>query len=45
MVMGGDLTYGDEHTVQQADDVLENRTPETYVTVLTNVTPIYSMKK
>ena len=38
--MEGDLTWGGEHTVQYTDDVLENCiTPETYIILLTNVTP------
>lgn len=41
MVMEGDQILGDEHTVEYIDDVLQNYTPETYVTLLTNVTPIY----
>ena len=31
MVMEGDLTQGDEHTMHYTDDVLQNCTPETYV--------------
>ena len=30
MVMKGDLTWRGEHTVQYADDVLQNCTPDTY---------------
>ena len=45
MVMGGDLTWGGEHIIQYTDDVLYNCTPETYVILLTNVTPINSIKK
>ena len=37
--MEGDLTWGDEHTIQYTDDVLQNCTPET------NVTPINSILK
>ena len=40
----GDLTLGGEHTIQYTDDVSENCTPETYITLLTNVTPINSIK-
>ena len=29
--MEGNLTLGGEHTIQQADDVLQNYTPETYI--------------
>ena len=42
--MEGDLVWGGEHTIQYTDDVLQNCTPETYMTVLTNVTPIHLMK-
>ena len=28
MVLEGDLTWGDEHTVQYRDNVLKNCTPE-----------------
>ena len=45
MVIEGDLTWGGEHTIQYTDDVLENCTPETYIILLTNVTPINSIKK
>ena len=34
--MGGDLTWGGEHTKQYTDDVLQNCTPETYIILLTN---------
>ena len=30
----GDLTSGDEHTVQYTDDVLQNWTPETCIILL-----------
>ena len=43
--MEGDLTGGGEHTIQCTDDVLYNRTPETYVIVLTSVTPVNSILK
>ena len=39
MEMEGDLTLGDEHTVQYTDDVLQKCIPETYIILLTNVTP------
>ena len=42
--MEGDLTWGDEHTIQYTDDVLQNCTPETYITLLTNVITINSIK-
>ena len=45
MVMEEDLTWGGEHTVQCTDDVLWNCTPETYIILLTNVTPINSIKR
>ena len=45
MVMEGDLTWGGEHTVQCADDVLWNSAPETCVILLRSVTPINSIKK
>ena len=44
MVMKGDLTLGDEHTIQYTNDVLENCTLETCISLLINVTPINSMK-
>ena len=43
MVMEGDLTWGGEHTIQYTDDILQNRTPETFIILLTNVTPINSI--
>ena len=45
MVMEGYLTLGGEHTIQYTDDVLQSCTPETYITLLNNVTPINSIKK
>ena len=42
--MEGDWTRGGEHTVQYTDDVLWNCTPETCILLLTNVTPINSIK-
>ena len=39
--MEGDLTWGGEHT----NDVVQNRKPETYINLLTNVTPINSTKQ
>ena len=44
MVMEGDLTWGGEHTIQHTDDVFQKYTSKTYVTVLTNVSPINSIK-
>ena len=43
--MEGDLAWGGEHTIQCTDDVLQNCTPETYIILLSNVTPINSIKK
>ena len=34
----------DGHTVQYIDDALQNCTPETYIILLTNVTPINLIK-
>ena len=34
-----------EHATQYTDDVLQNCTPEAYIILLTNVTPIHSIKK
>ena len=31
MVMGGDLTWGGEHTIQYTDDILQNCATENYV--------------
>ena len=45
MVTEGNLPLGDEHTIQCTDDVLQNCTPETYIILLSNVTPINSIKK
>ena len=44
MVMEGDMTWGGEHTIQYADDVSQNCTLETYMILLTDVTPINSIK-
>ena len=41
--MEGDLVWGGEHTIQYTDDVLQNCTPEPYITLLTNITPINSI--
>ena len=40
MVMEGDLALSGEHTIQYSNNVLQNCTPETYIILLTNVTPI-----
>ena len=42
--MEGDLPWGGEPTIQCTDDVLQKCTPETYIILLTNVTPINSIK-
>ena len=45
MVMEGNLTLGGKHTIEYADDVLWNCTPETFIIILlANVTPINSIK-
>ena len=43
MVMEGDLIWDGEHTIQYTDDILQNCKPETYMILLTNVTPINSV--
>ena len=45
MVVEGDLTLDGEHKIQYTDDVLQNCTPETYIILLTNTTPINSIKR
>ena len=45
MVMEGELTSGGEHTIQCTHDILQNCTPETYIILLTNATPINLMNK
>ena len=40
MVIKEDLTWGGQHTVQYTDDVLQNCILETYIILLTNVTPV-----
>ena len=42
--MEGDLTLGSEHTVQCTVDVLQNCIFETDIILLTNATPINSLK-
>ena len=44
MVAGRDLTLGGEHTIECAGDVLKSCTLETCMFLLTNVTPINSIK-
>lgn len=43
MVMGKDLEC--EHIIQHTDEVLQNCTPETYIILLANDTPINSIRK
>ena len=45
MVTEGYLTQGGDHTIQYTDDVLQNCTLETYVILLTSVTPNEFNKK
>ena len=40
MVTEDDLTLGGGHTMQYTDHVSQNYTTETYIILLTNVTPI-----
>lgn len=42
--MKEDLTGDGEHPIKYTDDVLQNWTFETYINLLTSVTPIKSMK-
>ena len=44
MVIKEGLTWGGQHTVQYTDDVLQNCILETYIILLTNVTPGNSIK-
>lgn len=44
MMLEGDWTLDGEHTMQCADDVLQNCTLETYTIVLTKITLINSIK-
>lgn len=45
MVTNGNLTLGDKQKVQYTNDVLLNCTLETYIILLTDVTPINLIKK
>ena len=45
MVTEGDLIRGGQRTTQCTDDVLKNCTPETYILLLSGVTPISSINK
>ena len=38
------MTWGVERTIQHTGDMLESCTAETYIILLTNVTPINSIK-
>ena len=42
--MEGDLMWGGEPTIQYVHDVLQNYMPENCVILLTNVTPVSSIK-
>ena len=44
MVTEEDLIWGCGHTVQYTDDTSQNRTLETHMILLTNVTPINLIK-
>ena len=44
MAMEGDLTLGYEHEIKYTDDVLWNCILETSIILLTDITPINSMK-
>ena len=43
--MEGDLTWDGEHTIQYTNYVLPNGTPEIYTILLTNVTPMNSIRE
>ena len=40
MAMGGDLTLGGEHTIQETGDAFQNCMLETYVILLTKASPV-----
>ena len=44
LAMERNYTLGGEHTMQYTDDVLWNCVPEACIPILTNVTPINSIK-
>ena len=44
MLAEGDLSWGGEHTIQHTGDVLDSCTAETYIILLTTLTPINSIK-
>lgn len=37
---GRGLDFGCEHTIEYAGDILQNHIPETYIMLLTDITPI-----
>lgn len=43
--MKGDLNWDGKHTIQCEEDVWQNCVPETCIILLTNETPINSIKK
>lgn len=45
MVTEGDFTLSGEHIIQYTDNLLQNCKTETYINVLTNVTPVIKFKK
>ena len=44
MVTEGDSALGDQHTAQYTDNALKNHILETYIILLTNITPIHLIK-
>ena len=44
-ILERDLICGGKYTLQHTDDVLYNCVPESYIILLTNVTPINSIYK
>ena len=45
MVMGGDLTWGGEHSIQCTGDILWNCALKTCIILLTSVTPINLIRR
>lgn len=45
MITEGGLTLSGGHTIQRTGDVAEKCTLDTYMSLLTNATPIHVMKK
>ena len=43
MVVEGNFTLGGEYTIQYTYGILQNCTHETYIILLTNVTPTHSI--